>query len=340
MRRIRVVQYGTWKYCHSDHVMMTLRSMPNIFDVVGVCEPNEERRAEAKKRACYDGLTWLDKDEIFSDRSIDVVMIESHETEQGRDALEFVREGFNVHVEKPGGADDIFDELADTAREKGVLLHMGYMYRFNPAVKRAIELAESGKLGEINYVEAQMSTWYGRNELNFLSELPGGMMLYLGCHLVDLIYRIMGRPKRVIPQNFGTGTLGSDSLDGGFVLYEYDRGISFAKACASEVNGDARRQLIVSGTLGTVEIMPLENAIEAPGIVCPQDVSCRITYRDCFRGMRNFEVRSEYVKFPVFGRYDEMLIDLARKLDGEREDVYTYEYEKELHSLLRESIKN
>jgi hypothetical protein len=42
----------------------------------------------------------------------------------------------------------------------------------------------------------------------WLADLPGGMMFYLGCHLVDLIYRIQGKPERVIPLNKCSGVDG------------------------------------------------------------------------------------------------------------------------------------
>lgn len=338
MRKIRVVQHGTWRMCHADHVMMTMRSMPELFEIVGVCEPNPEYRNNALKRSCYDGLKWLDEDEVLNDTSIDAVIIETHEKTQDADALKYAKAGFNIHLEKPGGACGCFDEVIDTMKAGGKVFHMGYMYRYNPAVKRAFELVESGKLGKINYVEAQMNTCYGNYGLDFLKTLPGGMMLYLGCHLTDIIYRIMGAPKKITPCNFSTGSIGSTAVDTGFVLYEYDRGISFAKTCASEVNGDARRQLVVSGELGTVEIMPLENPLEAPNIVCPGDVPCKITYRDHFNGMRNFQIRSEHVNFPLYGRYDEMMIDLVRKVCGEKETVYTYDYEKKLHKIILDSL--
>lgn len=212
------------------------------------------------------------------------------------------------------------------------------MYKYNPAVKRALELVDTGKLGDINYVEAHMSSHYYKYSLDFLSTLPGGMMLYLGCHLTDLIFRIMGAPKKVIPHNFSTGSWDTTAIDTGFVLYEYDCGTSFVKASASEVNDDSHRQLIISGTLGTVEIMPFENPMEALSIVCPQDVSCKISYRNAFNGIRNFNARSEFIHFPLFGRYDDMMLDFANKLNCKIETVYTYEYERKLHRLLRKSI--
>ena len=215
---------------------------------------------------------------------------------------------------------------------------MGYMYRYNPAVKYALELVKSGKLGKIKFVEAQMSTCYGKYGLDFLSELPGGMMYYIGCHLADIVYSVMGEPKEIIPMNFSTGSKQSLAVDTGFVVFGYDTGYSFVKTCASEINGDARRQLVISGTSGTAEIMPLENPLEAPGIVCPGDVPMKITYDGCYMGMRNFGVRSEHINFPLYGRYDEMMIDFAKKVNGEPENTYTYDYELAVHNMLMKCI--
>ena len=338
VKKIRVVQYGTWGMSHADHIMMTMRNMPGVYEVAGVCEENEERRERAKRHQCYDGLPWCTKDEILNDKSIDAVIIESHETEQDKDALDFAKAGFNIHLEKPGGMSSAFAETVRAAKEKKRVFHMGYMYRYNPAVKYAFDLVSSGKLGKINYVEAQMSTCYGEYGLDFLSKLPGGMTFYLGCHLIDIMYRIMGKPDEIIPMNFSTGSKGINALDAGFVIYNYNGLYSFVKTSASEINGDARRQIVISGSKGTVEIMPLENPLEAPKIVCPGDVGIKITYDDYYTGIRNFEVRSEYIKFPLYGRYDNMMMDFANKVNGESETIYTYEYENAVHDMILKSI--
>lgn len=337
-KKIKVVQFGTWAMCHAEHIMMTMRSMPELFEIAGICEPNEERLKRAKNRDAYKGLNILTKDEILNDKTIDAVIVESHELEQDKDALEFVKRGFNIHLEKPGGVSPAFEEMMSIAKKNKTVIHMGYMYRYNPAVKYAIELAESGKLGEINYVEAQMNTCYGEYGLNFLSELPGGMMYYLGCHLTDIVYRLMGKTEDIVPMNFSTHAKERLTLDAGFVIYNYNGKTSFVKTCASEINGDARRQIVISGTRATVEIMPLENPVEAPGIICPGDVSMKITYDNCYTGMRNFDLRSQTVKFPLYGRYDDMMIDFVNKVNGKPEKIYTYDYELEVHNMLMKSV--
>lgn len=340
MSKIKVVQYGTWEYCHSDHIMSTIRSMPNLYEIVGVCEPNEQRRKRAMNTECYKELNWLTEEEILKNKTLDAVIIETDELEQDSAALKFTKYGVNVHLEKPGGATENFEKAVKNAQKNGTVFHMGYMYRYNPAVKKSIELVRSGVLGEINYVEAHMSIKYSNDMLNMLGSLPSGMMYYLGCHLTDLMYKIMGNPKRVIPYNFSTGSENSSCTDTGFVLYEYKRGYSFIKTSAAEVNGDARRQLIISGTNGTVEIMPLENPLDIPGIICPQDVKCKITYKNHIKNVRNFSMRSEIIHFPPFGRYDEMMKDFYNKIKGEKEEEYTYDYELSVHNMLMDSVKN
>ena len=44
----------------------------------------------------------------------------------------------------------------------------------------------------------------------------------------------------------------------GFALYKYNNGISFVKTNAAEVNGFARRQIVITGTNGSMEINPIE----------------------------------------------------------------------------------
>ena len=338
MKKIRVVQYGTWKFCHSEHIISTLRTLQEIYEIVGVCEPNRQRKERAAQLSCYQGLLWLTEEEILKDKTLDAVIIETHELEQDSAALKFAKAGFNIHLEKPGGATADFEKAVKIAKKNGTVFHMGYMYRYNPAIKRAIELAKAGTLGKINYVEAQMSIKYFSGMLNWLGELPSGIMYYLGCHLTDLVYKFMGKPQRNIPYHFSTGSENSSSIDTGFVLYEYETGISFVKTSGSEVNGDARRQLIISGTNGTVEICPLENPLEIPGIVCPQNVQCKITYKDHLKSIRDFALRSEVIQFPPFGRYNEMMCDFAAKINGERETEYSYDYELAMHRMLMESI--
>ena len=332
MRPIKVVQYGSWGYTHAEHTMLTMRSLPDYFDVVGFCEPDEKRLESALSSPAYQGLRIFSKDELLCDRTIDAVIVESSELEQAADSLLFARAGFNIHSDKPCGASDaVFAELMETIKKNHLVFQNGYMYRYNPAIVRALEIVRSGDLGEPICVEAQMSQCYHGSMRHWLGDLPGGMMFYLGCHLVDLVYQFMGEPLEVIPMNMATELEFSGVADYGFARLRYPHGISMIKSVACEVSGDARRQLVVSGTKGTIEIKPLEDPCNLPGTVSPNKVSLTIT-RPGHPFM--FSDRSEVIAFQPYGRYDAMMIDFAKVVGGEKENCFNYDQELAVHRLL------
>ncbi len=146
-----------------------------------------------------------------------------------------------------------FEALIQTMKQTGKVFHTGYMYRYNPYIRDLLERIRRGDLGKIISVEAQMNCIHLRQLRQWLGNFPGGMMFYLGCHLVDLILQIQGQPKEIIPLNTTTGC-NTQADDFGMAVFVYENGVSFAKTTALEIGGYARRQLVVTGTEGTVEI--------------------------------------------------------------------------------------
>lgn len=332
MRRIRVVQYGTWMYTHAAHTMSALRMLPDEYEIVGVCEPHPERRALAQSNPAYAGLRWMTEEEILQTPDLDAVIVESKETEQALDALRFARAGFALHVDKPcGGPSAGFDELISVVREKHLPFQVGYMYRYNPAIVQALETVRSGKLGEILSIELQMSQCYHGDMLRFLGDLPGGMMYYLGCHLVDLLVLLQGEPSEILSLNTATQAEIPGILDYGFAVFRYPHGLSFIKSVACEVSGDIRRQLVISGTKGTLEIKPLEDPLDAPGLFSANRVSCRISYPST---QFAFDQRSQLTQYPPFGRYDDMMRDFARIVRGEKPNDFSLDHEQRVFHLL------
>ena len=331
MRPIKVVQYGTWKYTHAEHTMQTMRSLPRYYNVAGFCEPDPERLKAALTRPCYRDLKVWSPEEILADRTIDAVIVESAEVEQAGDSLRFLEAGFNVHSDKPcGGFGGEFEKAVETARANGLVFQNGYMYRYNPAIVRALEVVRSGKIGELISVEAQMSQCYHGEMRRWLGDIPGGMMFYLGCHLVDLVELFMGEPEEVLTLSVNSG-LEETGLDSGLAMLRYRHGWSMIKTVANEVNGDARRQFVISGTNGTIEIKPLENPVELPGVVSANKISMKLTVPGYPMA---FDDRSEVTNFRPYGRYDDMMIDFALTVAGEKANEIDYDRELRVHRLL------
>ena len=167
-----------------------------------------------------------------------------------------------------------------------------------------------------------MSCTHSDEWRRWLANFPGGMLFFLGCHLIDLIYRIMGEPLEVIPLSTSTHFRDVHTEDFGMAVFRYPNGVSFAKTCDVEKGGFLRRQLVVAGEKGTVEILPLEAFAEGG-----QYTVMRENFTDEWAGGW-VTSQSE-----VYDRYDDMMKNFAEIVRG-KENPYPYDYELGLYVLL------
>jgi len=326
MKKIKIAQIGMNQYSHSLEIIRSISRQSELFELVGYALPEGEEERIPKKFEQIQEYPRLTLEEILNDPEIEAVAVETDEIYLTKYALLAAKAGKHIHMEKPGGADLAeFEELIQTMRQTGKVFHTGYMYRYNPYIIDLLERIRKGELGEILSVEAQMSCFHRHEVRDWLQELPGGMMFYLGCHLVDLILQIQGQPKRIIPMNMSTH-VNTDAPDFGMVIMEYENGISFAKANAREYGGYARRQLVVTGTEGTVEIKPLEMFIPEKGIYTE-----KTEYLE-----KAWDNLGEHFKTPMFNRYDGMMAGFASYVRGERENPYALDYELALYKTVLE----
>lgn len=106
-------------------------------------------------------------------------------------------------------------------------------------------------------------------------------------------------------------------------ILEYKDGVSFAKTVAYELGGFNRRQLVVSGTKGTIELKPFEVCVGNEQYT--DKVECYDT--DWFAA-------GEKTRSELYNRYDPMMFAFARMFAGEEENPYTPDYELELYKVI------
>lgn len=338
MEKLKVIQIGI---CH-DHGTSAFNSIlkqSDLFDVVGFAPIPEELDGEkelcekiineyAKKR----GVKMYTVEEALNLPGIEAAVVECREEYLNKYAIMAAKRDLHIYMDKPGGWKlSEFSELVSLVREKKLAFCIGYMYRFNPKIEEIMKRIKNGEIGEVYCVEAHMDCEHNPENRQRLAKFPGGMMFFLGCHLIDLIYRIQGTPEEVVPMNCRTGFDGVTADDYGMVIFKYKNGVSFAKSCAKECGGYMRRQLVVCGSKGTFEIKPLE-AFE-PG-----------TERDwLYTEMRevmekhSWQYEGVHTKTEYFNRFDSMLKNFADVAKGRKENQYTYDYELELFKLLLKS---
>ena len=215
--------------------------------------------------------------------------------------------------------------MLSTIKRKNLVFNFGYMYRFNPKVKEALEKVKRGDLGEIYAVEAHMDCLHPAEVRDWLKAFPGGMLFFLGCHLIDLIYRVQGEPCEILPLSCASGFDGTSGEDYGMVAYRYPSGVSFAKTTALEPGGFMRRQLVLCGEKGTIEINPLE--------VLTEGGQYTLLSENVGEG---WHTPWSVSQSEIYDRYEDMMRNFAELVRG-KENPYTYEYELGLYRLLLRS---
>lgn len=324
MRKIKIAQIGTSKYSHGSQIFDTVCRQKDLFEIVGYALPENEREKFPEQVKVFEGYREMTVEEILNDPQIEAVFVETEEIYLTKYAQMVAESKKHMHMEKPGSPClESFQKLIETVKKNGTVFHTGYMYRYNPFVKELMQQIENGELGDIISVEAQMNCVHDSEWREWLKNFPGGMLFYLGCHLVDLILQIQGDPENIIPLSCATGVNGIFSEDYGMAVMQYKNGVSFAKTCDIERGGFLRRQLVVTGSKGTVEIKPLEKV--APG--------GQVTGRKICLG-EDWHVEGATDISAAFERYDDMMASFASYVRGEKQNPYTYDYELKLFKTL------
>lgn len=226
------------------------------WDVVGVAEESD-RVAEGFVKL---GAKRVSREELL--KGVEVVIVESAVRDHGRDTKEALAAGKHVHVEKPPAATmEEMREIVRMAREKKRLLQVGYMWRYNPGFNAALEAARKGWLGEIFLVRATMNTLVASDRRPEWAEFKGGAMFEQGCHLIDPIVRLLGKPTKVTPHLQRRG--GDDLADNCIAIFEFPKAQAIVTNSVLHPNAGPHRFLEILGTNGVARVNP----IEPPGLV-------------------------------------------------------------------------
>ncbi len=326
MTKIKIGQIGIG-HNHGEAKMLAVRKFPELFEVVGYSEENEEWVKKRGNNEGYRDLERLSIDEIIKES--DAVLIETDVWDLTEVAQKCIDAGKHIHMDKPGsGTLAEYKHMLDTAKNKNLVVQLAYMYRYNPAIQKCIELINEGKLGELYSINAEMSTFHPIDYKKWLTNFGGGIMYILGCHLIDLIVYIMGKPDRVHSFFKHTNLDGIDFADNNLAVMEYEKALARVFVSSVEVNGFGRRQFMVSGSKGTVNICPLERPIT-------------MSYSDTEIADKTYEDRKILLPFEdntFHGRYDLMMKDFYAYITGEKQNPFTYEHEYAVQKVLDEIV--
>jgi predicted dehydrogenase len=318
--RIKVGQIGVG-HAHAAKLAVYRRS-PD-YEVVGVVEPDEALRKRAADAPAYKGLPWMTREQLLNVPGLRAVLVETRVRDLLDNAEACVAAGMNVNIDKPAGESlPQFRRILESATKQKLLVQMGYMYRYNPGVVLLREFLKQGWLGEPFEVHAVMSKVVDLPSRREAAAYPGGIMFELGCHVIDLVVGVLGKPTAVAAHAQHVAAVDDKMPDNMLAVLTYPKAIATVKSSAVEVEGFDRRHLVVCGTEGTFHIQPLDNP------------SVRLAL-SAARG----EYRKGYqdVKFPKYERYVADAADMARVIRGEKTSDFSAEHDMAVQETILKS---
>lgn len=304
-----ITQHG-----HLDGKMRAMLNSPD-YDVVCACEPDPVTRRKRQNQQDFRKLRWVSEEELLGDASIQLVIVEPIVV---ADAIGYGRKvidaGKHLHLEKPpSNRMQPFRELVEEARRRRLLLQMGYLWRFHEGIAAAMNAARQGWLGHVYMMRGTINTDLTAQARLPLAQYRGGMMFELGCHLIDRVVDLWGRPLKVhswlrhdTPEN--------DRLaDNTLAVLEYEKAIATVVCSASMPGHTEHRSFELIGTDGVVLIQPIE-----PGN------RMRIRLR---KPCGPYAAGWQEVNFPDQTRFVADMRELARAIQNRESLRYSYDYE-------------
>ena len=210
--------------------------------------PGASAETLAKYAPCYPHIEALDSLEaLLAHPKVEAVYLPMANREHTEWALKAIAAGKHVLCEKPMALTvaDI-DAIATAAKQKGVTVMEGFMYRFHPQHARVLDIIRSGAIGEIRSARASFSFMMRPARMYRLEESlenGGGAMWDIGCYAIhSLRLFFQGLPQAVTCMahhvSSGADIASSGVLDFGDGRFaQFDFSFSRARRCEYEIIG-------------------------------------------------------------------------------------------------------
>jgi predicted dehydrogenase len=166
--------------------------------VLAVGSRDGERAAAFAARHCI-ARSHGSYQELVEDPEVDVVYVATPHTEHLRGARLALEAGKPVLVEKPLGINAVqAAEIADLAASRGLFCMEALWTLFLPKFDVVRQLLETGALGEVRTVLADMGEYFTAGHRILRADLAGGPLLDLGTYPVALATWVFGSPDRIL----------------------------------------------------------------------------------------------------------------------------------------------
>ena len=201
--KLGIIGIGNMGSSHARNILND--KCPNI-ELVAVSDANQERIEWAKKELSADIKYFSSPEEMLDSGIINSCLVAVPHYDHTKYAIECMKRGIHVMVEKPAGVytKQVREMNAEAEKHPEVVFGMMFNQRTNCVYRKLRELVQSGDYGEIRRTNWIITDWYrpqcyydsGDWRATWSGE-GGGVLLNQCPHQLDLWQWICGMPVKV-----------------------------------------------------------------------------------------------------------------------------------------------
>ncbi|OLE51018.1 MAG: hypothetical protein AUG51_24935 [Acidobacteria bacterium 13_1_20CM_3_53_8] len=199
MPRVKAAIIGTGLIAGKKHIPAFLKHKSKV-ELAALCDLNQ---AAAQKVASKFGIprTYSDIGEMIEQEKPDIVDICTPPQTHVKLAIEAMKRGCNVFIEKPMALTvEECDRIVDASRSAGVKVCAGHSDLFYYPFMEAREMVARGAIGEFRGMRIFLSTptnYMTSQENHWAHKLPGGVIGETGPHIVYMTLAFINPVRRV-----------------------------------------------------------------------------------------------------------------------------------------------
>ncbi len=232
-------------------VLRDFQKLPHVKVVAGfdLLEERTRQLAQMCSSRVYNSYG-----EMLKDDELDLVIVATRSHEHVAMAVQAMKAGRDVLVEKPMALDLAgADKLIATAKELGRKLYVRQNRRFDVPFVQAMEIVKSGKIGKLFAVQLRQGGFQRRADWQTLKKFGGGQLLNWGPHLVDWALQFVGGRAADVWSDLKRIAAAGNAEDHVKLMIRGETGI-VADIEISGATAIAQPPWILMGTTGTLSI--------------------------------------------------------------------------------------
>jgi predicted dehydrogenase len=250
-------------------------------EVVAVAEVSPQRRQEAAEKHKIPKAVE-DYKVLLSDKSIDAVSIALPNYLHAQVAVEAIKAGKHLMLDKPMATSAKEGQLIiDAWKEKKVVFMIGQNFRFNRETQMVKEYVKNGELGDIYHARAhwlrrsgipRIGSWFTQKKF-----AGGGCCYDIGVHFLDCALHLMGNfdaesvsgqvQAKFGPRGLGDGSWGKGEIDpnkpfdvedlaAAFIKLKGGKTVMLEVSWALQADGGRDNGIDIYGTEGGASLYP------------------------------------------------------------------------------------